>query len=95
MASLEGIVEIYGEDIEPFAVDLLVYLSSQFVTFSDGNNNNINTGNDVSEEFELAASACLDVMKKIVDCSFNQNILVSIEPSILKVVEESFTEEGC
>ena len=91
VASLEGIVEIYGNEIEPFAVDLISYLSSQFITFSDGNNNNINNGGNETEEFEMAATACLDAMKKIIDFTANQNILTSIEPSILQVVEQSFT----
>ena len=42
-------MDTYGDYIEPFAVDLLIYLSNQFITFSDGNNNTINTGTEETE----------------------------------------------
>lgn len=72
VAGLEGIINHYGEEIGPFAVDLIAYLSTQFAKFvSRDRENALEEVNDEGQ-FELAAQACLDVLKQVMNSGIPQ-----------------------
>ena len=72
-------------------MDLATYLSTQFVKFSESSNE---SKNDDEGDRELAATACIDVIKQIVDANISLESLNQIEPAVVKILEEAFTQEG-
>jgi hypothetical protein len=87
VASLEGIVTHFSDSIGPYAVQLVTHISRMFSKYchkEQANNNNY-------EEGEMAATACISTITKIVDSPLPADAISQIEESIVPVISFAFT----
>lgn len=72
-------------------MDLVAYLSRQFIKFSESNNE---VGDNDEGQLELAAIACIDVVRQVVGANIGMDSLLQIQPFIISILQEAFTFEG-
>ena len=94
VASLEGIVQTFDQDITPYAFDLIVHLATQFHRLYQKNVENDDDAGDDDGESELAAAGCLDAIKRILMSPIQDALFSKIEEVLIPVMNLCLSQEG-
>ena len=91
IGALETIMEIFSEDIGPFALQLAQQLATKYQDLVT----NENDDEDEQEEQALAAAGCVTAIRRIVEAiNKDKNMLASILPIIYPILMHTLTPDG-
>lgn len=94
--SLEDIVHDFSVEIAPYAVQLTQHLSTLFLKYCN-KQQSLGDGDDSDDdgETELAASGCLEAIKRILNSPLNDEAYTAMEPALFPIFNFCLTENGC
>jgi len=93
--SLEGIVTHFSDSIGPYAVQLVTHIARVFEKYCrHESEQSPHKKSHYDEESEIAATACLGTLSKIINSPLPPDAVVQIEELIIPVVSFAFTLDG-
>ncbi|CAD8152713.1 unnamed protein product [Paramecium pentaurelia] len=92
--SLEEIVKNFTNEITPYAHQLAAHIATIFQKYCNKQNQGDGDSDDDGEA-ELAASGCLEAIKRILNAPLQQESYVQLEPVIFPIINFALTESGC
>lgn len=94
VSSLENIVLNFSAEIVPYAQQLASYLANIFHKYCTKQNQGLDDSDDDGEA-ELAASGCLEAIKRILNSPLSDDAYLQMEPIIIPILNFSLSESGC
>lgn len=94
--ALEGIINKFGDDIAPFAVDLIRHFGSLFEKTAcndEGEGGDDENDDDGQDERELAASGCLSAIANILKCKVSSEAIVAAEDILVPLLQFTLTND--
>eukprot|EP01016_Furgasonia_blochmanni_P056412 TRINITY_DN9612_c0_g4_i14.p1 TRINITY_DN9612_c0_g4~~TRINITY_DN9612_c0_g4_i14.p1 ORF type:complete len:722 (-),score=286.95 TRINITY_DN9612_c0_g4_i14:171-2336(-) len=88
--SLEGIVDTFGNEISPYAVELINYLVKTFFKYCEKGEKD----DDDEGEGELAAAGCINAIHRILKSNIPTAILPTMADILLRIFDFAFSDDG-
>ncbi|CAD8063756.1 unnamed protein product [Paramecium sonneborni] len=92
--SLEEIVKYFTNEITPYAHQLSAHIANIFQKYCKKQNQGDGDSDDDGEA-ELAASGCLEAIKRILNAPLQQDSYTQLESVIFPIINFALTETGC
>ncbi|CAK65923.1 unnamed protein product (macronuclear) [Paramecium tetraurelia] len=92
--SLEEIVKNFTNEITPYAHQLSAHIATIFQKYCKKQNQGDGDSDDDGEA-ELAASGCLEAIKRILNAPLQQESYTQLESVIFPIINFALTETGC
>ena len=91
---LERIVENFGNEIGPFAIEMFKILSQLFIKLFNKDIQQNANNSQYEGETEIAAAGVLKAMAQIIQSPIDQKIRQEIEPDVLEIVYFVFSGQS-